>query len=87
MGLLDWLRYFFGRPRGRNWHFPPHKLAACAELEAFRRRKHYPRWVREGRLTESMAAQEIAMMDYMGKCFRDAADIEGRPPPPIIDHV
>jgi len=51
-------------------------LAACAEREVLQRRKVYPRWVGEKRMSQEFADRQIAMMrriaaDYHAKVEAD----------------
>ena len=51
-------------------------LSACAEREAKMRRRVYPRWVADGRMTQAKAVAETAMMDHMAGHFRALAEKE-----------
>lgn len=44
--------------------------AACAEREAKMRRRVYPRWVSEGRMTQAFADAEIAAMEAIAADYR-----------------
>jgi hypothetical protein len=41
---------------------PLSDLVACVDRELKMRRQVYPRWVAQGKLTEALAARELAMM-------------------------
>lgn len=43
--------------------FTKKELAECAQRELQKRRQHYPAWVREGKLKQTVADNQIAMME------------------------
>lgn len=43
---------------------------ACAEREVKMRKRVYPRWVENGRMTEQQAAREIALMEAIAEDYR-----------------
>ena len=43
-------------------HFTKKQLAECAWRELQKRRENYPRWVRESKMRQSVADEQIAMM-------------------------
>lgn len=46
---------------------------ACAERELKMRRKVYPRWIDDGRMTNEKAAHEIAVMEAIVVDYQAAA--------------
>lgn len=42
----------------------------CAEREAKMRRRVYPRWVSDGRMTQASADKQIAIMDAIAADYR-----------------
>lgn len=44
--------------------------AVCAEREAQMRRRVYPRWVADGRMTQAKANAEIATMEAIAADYR-----------------
>lgn len=46
---------------------------AAAEREAKMRRRVYPRWIAEGRMTQTMADREIAIMDAIAADYAEKA--------------
>jgi hypothetical protein len=52
--------------------FTAAELIACADREVRLRRRVYPRWVEENRLSEERAEDEIAKMQAILDLLRDA---------------
>lgn len=50
--------------------------ADCAEREVKMRRRVYPRWVADGRLTQGIADRQIAIMDAIAADYRAQAEAE-----------
>lgn len=50
---------------------------ACAVREAELRRRVYPRWISDGRMTQAAADREIALMDEIA---RDYLALTGKEP-------
>ncbi len=48
------------------------ELIACVDREVRRRRRYYPQWVREGRLSKERAEEEIAKMELVCRLLRQA---------------
>ena len=48
----------------------------CAEREVKMRKKVYPRWVADGRMSEGKAALEIQIMEAIASDYRAAAEKE-----------
>lgn len=46
---------------------------AAAEREAKMRRRVYPRWIAEGRMTQTMADRGIAIMDAIAADYAEKA--------------
>lgn len=49
----------------------------CANRELQIRRYAYPRWVKNGRMTQAMAAREIAYMQAIADDYRAKIDLAG----------
>jgi len=47
-----------------------HDKHACAVREAKMRRRVYPRWVAQGRMTQEQAEREIATMEAIAEDYR-----------------
>jgi hypothetical protein len=47
----------------------------CAEREAKMRRRVYPRWVAEGRMSQVAADSQIAMMDEIANDYRGKSEL------------
>lgn len=58
--------------------FLPSELAACAEREVKQRRRVYPRFVADKRMSQAEADRQIAMMEAIATHFRAAADAAPR---------
>ncbi len=56
--------------------FPFSDLLACAEREVRMRRRVYPRWVAEGRMTKAKADLETAQMEAIVDHLRAQAEGE-----------
>lgn len=56
--------------------FTAEQLAACAEREVKQRRRVYPRWVEDGRMTQAFANEQIAMMEQIASDYRVQANTE-----------
>jgi hypothetical protein len=56
--------------------FTNEQLAACAEREVNQRRRVYPRFVEDGRMSQSFADQQIALMEWIARDYRAKADAE-----------
>lgn len=56
--------------------FTPEQLAACAEREVKQRRRVYPHWVEDGRMSQAFAEEQIAMMEQIASEFRAKANAE-----------
>lgn len=50
---------------------PIHEQVECAERELGYRRRVYPRWVSDGRMTQAKADLEIARMEAIVKTLRE----------------
>lgn len=59
-------------------NFTPSELAACAEREVKQRRRVYPRFVANHRMTQPEANRQIAMMEAIAAHFRAAAAADPR---------
>jgi hypothetical protein len=53
--------------------FTNEELAACAEREVKQRRRAYPRWVEDGRMSQTFADQQIALMEWIARDYRAKA--------------
>lgn len=53
--------------------FTNEQLRACAEREAKMRRRVYPRWVEQKRMTQQKADDETAMMEAIEHHFAELA--------------
>ena len=51
-------------------------MLACAEREVKMRKRVYPRWVEDGRMSEGAAAHQIATMEEIVKTLRPLAEKE-----------
>jgi len=56
--------------------FSAEQLAACAEREVKQRRRVYPRWVEDGRMSQAFADEQFAMMEQIAREYRAKADAE-----------
>ena len=57
-------------------NFTNAQLAECAEREVKQRRRVYPRWVEDRRMTQVFANEQITMMDQIARDYREKADAE-----------
>jgi hypothetical protein len=62
--------------------FTNEELATCAKREVGQRKWVYPRWIANGKLTQTKADREIAMMEEIARVFealgrRDNPDLFG----------
>ena len=53
-----------------------HDKLRCAERELALRRRVYPRWVNDGKITHREARQELDLMQAIADDYRKLADIE-----------
>jgi len=53
--------------------FRASELAECAEREVKQRKRVYPRRITEGRMTQSLAERQIAMMEAIAAHYRSMA--------------
>jgi hypothetical protein len=56
--------------------FTLEQLATCAEREVKQRRRVYPRWVEDRRMTQAFADEQLAMMEQIARDYRAKADAE-----------
>lgn len=49
-------------------------MLACAEREVKMRKRVYPRWVEDGRMSEGTAAHQLACMEEIVKTLRPLAE-------------
>lgn len=56
--------------------FTNEQLAACAEREVKQRRRVYPRWVDDRRMTQAFANEQIGMMEQIASDYRAKANAE-----------
>jgi hypothetical protein len=56
--------------------FTAEQLATCAEREVKQRRRVYPRWVEDRRMTQAFADEQLAMMEQIARDYRAKADAE-----------
>jgi hypothetical protein len=56
--------------------FTAEQLATCAEREVKQRRRVYPRWVDDERMSKEFADQQIAMMEQIARDYRAKAGAE-----------
>lgn len=54
-----------------EWRFTAGDLQRCAEREVAMRRKVYPRWVQNGRMSYKQAQEEIAKMQAIAHHFAE----------------
>ena len=55
---------------------PTAEKLACAERELKMRKKVYPRWVEEGKMSEGKATHELACIEALITDYRGAAEKE-----------
>jgi hypothetical protein len=53
------------------------ELAECAAREVKQRRRVYPRLIDQGKMTQSMADRQIAMMEEIARDYASKAEGEG----------
>lgn len=56
--------------------FTAEQPATCAEREVKQRRRVYPRWVEDRRMTQAFADEQLAMMEQIAREYRAKADAE-----------
>ncbi|MPR13233.1 hypothetical protein [Microvirga tunisiensis] len=56
--------------------FTAEQLAVCAEREVKQRRRAYPHWVEDRRMTQAFADEQVAMMEQIARDSRAKADAE-----------
>jgi hypothetical protein len=56
--------------------FTNEQLAACAEREVKQRRRVYPRWVEDGRMSQAFADEQIALMEWIASDYRAKANAD-----------
>ena len=56
--------------------FTRKQLAECAARELQKRRDNYPRWVRERRMQQRFADEQIALMEAIYRVLINATDDE-----------
>lgn len=64
-----------------NSRITENEKAECAEREVRQRRRVYPRFVADGRMTQAFADRQLALMEEIAREYRakaDAQDAKGR---------
>jgi len=59
---------------GRNMMFTAAQKLACAKRELTMRRRVYPNWVNQGRMTQEEANHEVAVMADIVEDYRAKAE-------------